>query len=106
MRLPGKGVPFAGSTNCFGIAEKSPLSISGVAVLETFADGLDRSFVPCQERKKNVLSFLTGPPTEKPYWFRFNPSSLLAKKLRPFIELFRRNSNAVPWRLFVPPRVT
>ena len=62
--------------------------------------------VPSQEPKKNVLSFLTGPPKVAPYWFCLYGGFLdplrLAKKFVPSKFELRRNSNTEPCNWLVP----
>src|SRR5882762_5079664 len=47
-----------------------------------------------------------APPIVPPNWFRFSVSRFGAKKSRALKTPFLRNSNASPWRLFVPDFVT
>ena len=62
--------------------------------------------VRCQPPKKNVLFRLIGPPPNPPYWLRFRKSFSAAKKPFELNVRSRRYSNAPPWKLFVPERVT
>ena len=60
--------------------------------------------------KKNVRFLMIGPPSEPPYWCIcsgaiFAPDRL-EKKLLAFSALLRRNSKALPCKLFVPDLVT
>src|SRR5690349_25077106 len=59
-----------------------------------------------QLAKKNVLSFLIGPPREPPNWFWIRGArtlpARLKKKFFAFRSLLRRNSYAEPWKTLLP----
>src|SRR5580704_4265809 len=90
-----KGPPTAEIGVPNGSALKSPDRIA--------SDGTNPVTVwPCRwdfcspSRKKNVLFFRIGPPSEPPYWFRLNFSGEVAKKLFASSEVLRKNSNNEP----------
>ena len=62
ITLPGIGWLVRGSISCWVKLEKSPRRCAAVATTAVKVAGSDRICVPCQEPKKNVRSFLIGPP--------------------------------------------
>lgn len=70
MILPVNWFPVVGLIMGLLTAEKSPPRIAAVG--ETNVNGLGdpRSLSPSQEKKKNELFFLMGPPRVAPNWLR------------------------------------
>src|SRR5436189_4480640 len=78
--LPGNGVRVTGSRIVLATpldwqaadasAPKSPLRVACVGTKASDCGGAVRSLVPWKPAKKNNRSFLTGPPTVPPNWFR------------------------------------
>src|SRR5262249_7876301 len=66
-----KATTFASGVPPGPACEKFPASISGLNVLIVRLRAAVR-FWPWELANQNSLSFLTGPPTAKPYWFRFS----------------------------------
>ena len=82
--FPTMGCSVRGSRNCREMLEKSPRRCAAVGTTAVEVAGRWRNCVPCHDPKKNVLFLTIGPPIENPYWLRFRPSSVGAKKLRAF----------------------
>ncbi len=81
-----------------------------VGVPKVWSSGCENfTFCPCQLPKKKVLLLTTGPPASNPYWCSFisgfGAPSALAKNSFELSAVLRKNSYAVPWNWFVPPRV-
>src|SRR5712692_4675728 len=51
---------------------------------------------PSKSPKKKVRSFLMGPPTLPPNWFKWNGGTFASKGERASKTLLRKNSKALP----------
>ena len=70
IRSSGKRTPLTGSTGLVLLWEKSPARSAGVGnTWPVFVVAL-RSLRDSQEKNRNVLSLITGPPRLAPNWFR------------------------------------
>src|SRR5262249_23855135 len=96
IRLPGKGA-FALNGSRTGVETelKSPFLNAAVSTVARLASCWPRR-CPSNAAKKNVLSFLMGPPSTPPNWFRRNDCFCGAKKFRVSNTELRWNSQTEP----------
>src|SRR5438309_1828688 len=105
IMLPEKGCFVSGSMMGVPSALKSPPFCAAVGtVVAAMANSL--MGYHSQDPKKKVRSFLMGPPTAKPYWFRRVGGLSVAKKFRAFSLSLRKNSHRAPCNRLVPDFVT
>src|SRR5579864_7358539 len=103
--LPWKGCFVVGSIIGVPSALKSPPFCASVGTVVAATEN-SRMGYHSQDVKKKVRSFLMGPPTAKPYWFRRVVGRSEAKKFRAFSLSLRKNSHAAPCSWLVPDFVT
>src|SRR5262249_17380290 len=102
----GKARPVSGSLGRRVELEKSPrrsASVGGMAVAKSC---VSRILMPWYDPKKKVRLRIAGPPNVKPNWFCLRSGLSAEKKFRAFSALFRRYSQADPWKSLAPERVT
>src|SRR5262249_34097932 len=90
--------------------EKSPFRSARVGMLRDEEALKRRMYLNSLPPKKKSLSLIIGPPRAKPKSLKRSvgfatPLALLMKVLASSLSL-RKNSNALPWNLFSPLRVT
>src|SRR5262249_7140070 len=96
IRLPGNGAfALKGSRTGVETELKSPLLNAADGTVARPASCWPRR-CPSYPTKKNVWSFLIGPPSTPPNWFRRNDGFCGAKKFRASNAAFRWNSQTEP----------
>jgi hypothetical protein len=101
------GTPLVrGSYSVMELPEKSPRRSGAVRDWARLLPAACRIVSFCAPPKAKSLFLMMGPPAVNPYWFRFNRSSDLEKKLLALSAVFRTNQNPLPWNSLVPDLVT
>src|SRR5271169_6061754 len=91
-----------------GDAEKSPLSWAVVGTVTGWETTPWMILRPSYAAKKNVLSFLIGPPNVPPNWFWWKSGFGATVNVNGLAlrSVLRKNSYTLPWNSLVPDLVT
>src|SRR5579872_2722235 len=88
------------------VCEKSPWRCNAVGTVNLYVVGV-RWRRPSKLKNQNNLFLITGPPTARPYWLKWNAGRglpfLFAKKEFAFSLSLRKKSHKLPCSSFVPP---